>query len=140
MCHIQPDLDILFVKLIPQIGDCIWKTPSAHYTSRVGNFNFFFSNIFNGDLYIDASITDLFWISLVVSQTLGVGTLVQISLLMFKGRGEGVSSALGTNDDCVEVSFAGQCMVSCHSCHIYRIWRSRSKEVWGTLCGSNTSH
>ena len=24
-------------------------------------------------------------------------------------------------------------MVPCHSCHIYGIWTSRSKEVWGTL-------
>ena len=25
------------------------------------------------------------------------------------------------------------CMVPCHSCHIYGIWTSRSKKVWGML-------
>ena len=25
------------------------------------------------------------------------------------------------------------CMVPCHSCHIYGIWTSRSKKVWGVL-------
>ena len=25
------------------------------------------------------------------------------------------------------------CMVPCHSCHIYGIWTSRSKKVWGCL-------
>ena len=25
------------------------------------------------------------------------------------------------------------CMVPCHSCHIYEIWASRSKKVWGML-------
>ena len=25
------------------------------------------------------------------------------------------------------------CMVHCHSCHIYGIWTSKSKKVWGIL-------
>ena len=37
LCHVQPGLDI-FVKLTVQIGDCIRKTPSAHYASGVGDF------------------------------------------------------------------------------------------------------
>ena len=31
-------IDILLEKLTPQIGDWIWKTPSAHYFSWVGDF------------------------------------------------------------------------------------------------------
>ena len=38
LCHYQPDLNILFVKLTAQKGDCIEKTPSAYYTSEVGDF------------------------------------------------------------------------------------------------------
>ena len=29
------------------------------------------------------------------------------------------------------------CMVPCHSCHIYGIWKSRSKKVWGCLKVTN---
>ena len=42
-------------------------------------------------------------------------------------------------EDCLEVCFCGTsgrndlCMVPCHSCHIYGIWTSRSKEVYGML-------
>ena len=31
-------IDILFEKLTPQVGRWIWKTPSAHYASGVGDF------------------------------------------------------------------------------------------------------
>ena len=31
-------IDILFENLTPQIGDWIWKTPSAHYASGVADF------------------------------------------------------------------------------------------------------
>ena len=31
-------IDILVEKLTPQIGDWIWKTPSAHYSSGIGDF------------------------------------------------------------------------------------------------------
>ena len=31
-------IDIVFEKLTPQIGDWIWKTPSAHYAFRVWDF------------------------------------------------------------------------------------------------------
>ena len=35
--RVQPDLDILFVNLNAQIGDCIRKTSSAPYASELGN-------------------------------------------------------------------------------------------------------
>ena len=35
MCHVQPDFNILFVKLTAQKEDR--KTPSAHYASGVGD-------------------------------------------------------------------------------------------------------
>ena len=76
--HVQPELDILFVKLTVQIGDCIKKTVSAHYASGGWRFHtksVLFCNILNGDLYIDSPITGLFYISLGVSQTFGEGTL-----------------------------------------------------------------
>ena len=80
MSHVQPDLDILLVKLTAQIRDSIRKTPSAHSAS--GNVDFmqslFFCNILNCDLYIDALIPELFWICLVVSQTLEEGTLQNV--------------------------------------------------------------
>ena len=39
LCDVQPDLDILFVKLTAQIGiDYIRKTPSAQYETEVGDF------------------------------------------------------------------------------------------------------
>ena len=31
-------IDILVEKLTPQVGDSIWKTPSAHYSSGIGDF------------------------------------------------------------------------------------------------------
>ena len=37
MRYVQLDLDI-FLKLAVQTGDCIRKTPSAHYASEVGDF------------------------------------------------------------------------------------------------------
>ena len=37
-CHVQLDLDILFIKLTAQIGYCICKITSAHCVSGVGNF------------------------------------------------------------------------------------------------------
>ena len=38
LCHVHPDLDILFVKLTAQIGDSILKTSSVHYGSGVKDF------------------------------------------------------------------------------------------------------
>ena len=66
LCHVQPDL----VKLAVQIGECIGKRPSAHYASVDRDFHpkpAFFYNILNGDLHIDALITEPFQIFLVVS-------------------------------------------------------------------------
>ena len=34
---VQPYFDILFLKLITQIGDCIRKSPSTHYVPGVGD-------------------------------------------------------------------------------------------------------
>ena len=46
----------------------------------------FIYNILKGDLYIDVLITELFWICPVVSQALGEGTHVQMSLLVCEGE------------------------------------------------------
>ena len=76
LLHVQYDLEI-YVKLTIQIGDCIRKTHSALCLRGCG-FHAkptFFCNFLNGDLYIDALITELFHICLVISQTLGEGTL-----------------------------------------------------------------
>ena len=50
----------------------------------------FICNISKGDLYIDVSITELFWICLLVCQALGEGILVQMSLLVCEGEVEGM--------------------------------------------------
>ena len=46
----------------------------------------FICNILKGDLYIDVSITELFYICIVVSQTLEKGTLGQMPLLVCEGE------------------------------------------------------
>ena len=76
LCHVQYDLEIS-VKLTVQIGDCIRNIPSA-LCLRVWEFHAkpaFFCNLLNDDMYIDALITELFQICLVLSQSLGEGTL-----------------------------------------------------------------
>ena len=80
----------------------------------------FFCNILNGGLYIGCLNTELFQIWLVVSQTLGEGTLVQMSLLVCQGRAGGATSPWEASEDCLEVSFVGLvvgkilCMVLMH--------------------------
>ena len=68
---------IYFVILIAQIGNCIRKALSAHYSSGFEDSmqNLFFCNILIGDMYIDVSIVELFMICLVKRQTLGEGIL-----------------------------------------------------------------
>ena len=61
-CHVELDLDILFIKLTAQIG-CLFL-----FVMPV-----FICNILQG-----ASIMELFQICLVVSQNLGEDTLVQM--------------------------------------------------------------
>ena len=84
-------LIILFVTLTAQIGYYICtlclRSLGFHATSA------FICNILKGDLYFYVSITELFQICVIVSQTLREGTLVQMSLLVCEGDG-GVSSAL----------------------------------------------
>ena len=87
LCYVQLDLDILFVKLIAQIGDCI-RNRGLHTlcTLCLRGWGFhakhvFFCNILNGCLYIDASIAELFQICLVVSQTLEKGIHVFVGVL-----------------------------------------------------------
>ena len=76
LCHVQSDLKVL-VKLTVQVGDCIRKTLSALFFRGWGFHakTSFLGNFLNDYLYIDALITELFQICLVVSQTLGEGTL-----------------------------------------------------------------
>ena len=62
----------------------------------------FICNILKGDLYIDASITELFSICLVVRQILEEGKLVQISLLVCDGE-MGELFSLVASEDCLEV-------------------------------------
>ena len=55
-------IDILFERLLPEIGGWIWKTPFAHSPSRGWRFHakpVFFFNIFCGDLHFDALIIGL---------------------------------------------------------------------------------
>ena len=82
----------------------------------------FVLHILKDDLYIDASVTELFLICLFVIQTHEEGTLVQISFLVFKLEEAGKG--------CLVVCFWTSVrrklgVVSCHSCYIYGIWTSR---------------
>ena len=77
MFHVESDLDI-FVKLTVQIGYCIRKKTLSTLCLRGWGFHTklaFFCNKLNGDLYIDALITEHFLICLVAAQTLGEGAL-----------------------------------------------------------------
>ena len=131
LCHVQLNLDILFVKLTTQIGDCIWKILSAHCVSGVGQFM--------QCLFLGASITDLFYVYLAVSQTLGEVTLVQMFCWYVREKLE-TYFRLVACEDCFEVCFMGLvvernfvwCLIG-HSWHIYGICTSRSKKVWGML-------
>ena len=60
--HVQPEIDILFVKLSPQIVSCFWKIASAHCASGIWDSmkHQFFCNTLKGDLYIDVLMTELF--------------------------------------------------------------------------------
>ena len=56
-------IDTWFEKLIPQIGDWIWKTPSAHDVSWLAiscNACLLFWKILSGDLFFDVLIIGLF--------------------------------------------------------------------------------
>ena len=143
--HLQPDLYILFVKLTAQIGDCIWKKTSAYYVWGVWNFLqslsfFLISWMVTWTLMspLQSSFTESSFqlqISVVVGKTLCRNKT--LSLLILQGRGGGVSSALWASENCFEVPFAGLCMVPCHWCHIYGIWRSRvdalKSSFWVTM-------
>ena len=88
----------------------------------------FICNILKGDLHIDVLIKELFQICIFVIQTLGEGTLVEMSLLMCEGQLEEL------------VQHGGKrgllCMILCYSCHIYGIGTSGSKKVWDALKSS----
>ena len=80
--------------------------------------------------------TELFQVCLVVSQTLGEGALVQMFCWYVREKWRSQFSLM-VCDDCLKVCFVGLVsgrkdlyMVPCHSCHIYGIWKSRSKKVW----------
>ena len=88
LLHVQPDLD-LFVKLTGPLGVCIRKAPSSHYATMDWGFHtnpVSFSNILNGGLCIDTSITDDFQVCLVVNQTLGESIHVFLGVLREKTK------------------------------------------------------
>ena len=68
---------------------CIRKAPSSHYATMDWGFHtnpVSFSNILNGGLCIDTSITDDFQVCLVVNQTLGEGIHVFVGVLREKTK------------------------------------------------------
>ena len=71
----------------------------------------------NGDFYIDVLITELFWIGIFV----GVSREKWGELVQSGGKWIVLQGGLpGTS-----VGGMKLCMVPCHSCHTYRIWRSK---------------
>ena len=138
-CQVQPDVDILFVKLTAQLGD--WLHQKKHPTHNMSlqleiSFKaYLFCNILNVDLYIDALITELFQFCLFVSQTRGGGILWNVFVPVLRERW-GNSSSGGSKWGlpwgllCGTNGRRKECVMPCHSCYIYRIWRS--KEVGGS--------
>ena len=88
----------------------------------------FICNILKGDLHIDVLIKELFQICIFVIQTLGEGTLVEMSLLMCEGQLEEL-----VQHGCRQGLL---CMILCYSCHINGIGTSRSKKAWDALKSS----
>ena len=71
----------------------------------------------NGDFYIDVLITELFWIGIFV----GVSREKWGELVQSGGKWIVLQEGLpGTS-----VGGMKLCMVPCHSCHTYRIWRTK---------------
>ena len=107
-------------------------TPFSQNTSGqllLGDGDFYAKSILyilKDNLYIDASVTELFLIYLFVIQTHEKGTLVQMSFLVFKSEEAGK----GCLEFCFWTSVRRKLgMVSCHGCYVYGIWTSRWKEV-----------
>ena len=100
-----------------QLKQGITLAPSAHYASGFGGFMqslvFFFNMYFflNGDLYIDASITEFFQICLVVSQTLRGGTLQNVFTGVLRERWVSQFSLVGASEDCLKIRFLGLVVV-----------------------------
>ena len=99
----------------------------------------FICNILKGDLYTDASITELFWIYLVVSQTPWRRYTCTNVFVGMRGRGGGVSSAWWQVRTALrftlELVVGGNYVrrLALVVIYIYGIWTSRIKEVWETL-------
>ena len=93
---------------------------------------------FNCNILHCAPITELFWACLVVSQVLGEGALVQMFCWYIREKRGGVSSAWRHVRTALRIALwtsgtKDLRMVPCHSCHIYGIWTSTIKKVWGML-------